>query len=296
MSTSRKILVFGLLGYVVLTALAFLLFGSAGRNEEFKPQDEFTLYTWINLPGSLDINKAVLYLVLSGGLTIGTMFIIASKMKQRPNRVQTAVETLYGLMRNNITRGNMDDRMAAKYFPFIGALFLFIWFNNLIGFIPLPTAHEKFSLFGLEIPTFAIYAATANVSVPLVLALIVFFSYTFEGIKAKGFIGYLKSLIPAGVTGGMAAFIFVLELLSNVMRIISLSVRLFANMLAGHLIILFMAGGLAIILGVAGIGVFLLPLGIILYLFEVGLVATLQAFIFATLSAIYIGGAVAESH
>jgi F-type H+-transporting ATPase subunit a len=134
------------------------------------------------------------------------------------------------------------------------------------------------------------------VSVPLVLALVVFFSYTFEGIKAKGFIGYLKSLIPAGVTGGMAAFIFVLELLSNVMRIISLSVRLFANMLAGHLIILFMAGGLAIILGVAGIGVFLLPLGIVLYLFEVGLVATLQAFIFATLSAIYIGGAVAESH
>jgi F-type H+-transporting ATPase subunit a len=296
MSTSRKILVFGLLGYVLLTALAFLLFGSAGRNEEFAPQDEFTLYTWINLPGSLDINKAVLYLFLAGILTIATMLYVANRMQARPNRVQTAVETLFGLMRDNITRGNMDDKMAAKYFPFIGALFLFIWFNNLIGFIPLPTAHEKFNVFGVEVPTFAIYAATANVSVPLVLALIVFFSYTFEGIKAKGFIGYLKSLIPAGVTGGMAAFIFVLELLSNVMRIISLSVRLFANMLAGHLIILFMAGGLAIILGVAGIGVFLLPLGIVLYLFEVGLVATLQAFIFATLSAIYIGGAVAESH
>jgi F-type H+-transporting ATPase subunit a len=296
MSTSRKILVFGLLGYVVLTALAFLLFGSAGRNEEFKPQEEFTLYTWINLPGSLDINKAVLYLVLSGGLTIGTMFFIANKMQQRPNRTQTAVETLFGLMKNNITRGNMDDRMAAKWFPFIGALFLFIWFNNLIGFIPLPTAHEKFSLFGLEIPTFAIYAATANVSVPLVLSLIVFISYTSEGIRAKGLGGYLKSLIPAGVTGAMAGFIFVLELMSNLMRIVSLSVRLFANMLAGHLIILFMAGGLAIILGIAGIGVLLLPLGIVLYLFEVGLVATLQAFIFATLSAIYIGGAVAESH
>ncbi|MFL5439203.1 MAG: F0F1 ATP synthase subunit A [Myxococcales bacterium] len=296
MSTSRKILVFGLLGYVVLTALAFLLFGSAGRNEEFAPQDEFTLYTWIDLPGSLDFNKAVLYLILAGILTIATMLYVANRMQARPNRVQTAVETLFGLMRDNITRGNMDDKMAAKYFPFIGALFLFIWFSNLIGFIPLPTAHEKFSLFGAEIPTFAIYAATANVSVPLVLALIVFFSYTFEGIRAKGFIGYLKSLIPAGVTGAMAGFIFVLELLSNVMRIVSLSVRLFANMLAGHLIILFMAGGLAIILGVAGIGVFLLPLGIVLYLFEVGLVATLQAFIFATLSAIYIGGAVAESH
>ncbi len=199
-------------------------------------------------------------------------------------------------MRDNITNGNMEDKLARKYFPFIGTLFLFIWFSNLIGFIPLPTAHETFNVFGLDIPTFGIYAATANVSVPLVLALIVFISYTAEGIRAKGVLGYLKSLIPKGVHGPMAAFIFVLELLSNFMRIVSLSVRLFANMLAGHLIILFMAGGLAILLGIAGIGVFLLPLGLILYLFEVGLVATLQAFIFATLSAIYIGGAVAESH
>jgi F-type H+-transporting ATPase subunit a len=296
MTKTRKILLGTLGGYLILTVLAFIVFGSAGRNEDFAPQDEFTLYSWIDLPGSLDINKAVLYLVLSGILTSVTMLYVARRMQARPNRVQTAVEVLFSLMRDNITRGNMNDKLAAKYFPFIGTLFLFIWFNNLLGFIPLPTAHEKFSLFGLEIPTFGIYAATANVSVPLVLALIVFISYTAEGIRAKGVGGYLKSLIPAGVHGPMAAFIFVLELLSNFMRIISLSVRLFANMLAGHLIILFMAGGLAIILGIAGIGVFLLPLGIILYLFEVGLVATLQAFIFATLSAIYIGGAVAESH
>ena len=296
MSKSRKILLIGFGVYLVLTALAFIVFGSVGKNEDFKPQNEFNLDTWIDLPGSLDINKAVLYLFLAAILTCISMVYIANRMQARPNRTQTAVEVLFSVMRDNITRGNMDDKTAAKYFPFIGTLFMFIWFSNLIGFIPLPTAHEKFSLFGVEIPTFAIYAATANVSVPLVLSIIVFLSYTTEGIRAKGVIGYLKSLIPAGVTGAMAGFIFVLELLSNVMRIISLSVRLFANMLAGHLIILFMAGGLAIILGVAGIGVFLLPLGIVLYLFEVGLVATLQAFIFATLSAIYIGGAVAESH
>ena len=296
MSKTRKYLLIGFGAYVVLTAVAFLVFGSVGKNEDFKPQNEFNLDTWINLPGSLDINKAVLYLFLAAILTCVSMVYIANRMQARPNRTQTAVEVLFGVMRDNITRGNMDDKTAAKYFPFIGTLFLFIWFSNLIGFIPLPTAHEKFSLFGVEIPTFAIYAATANVSVPLVLSIIVFLSYTTEGIRAKGVIGYLKSLIPAGVTGAMAGFIFVLELLSNVMRIISLSVRLFANMLAGHLIILFMAGGLAIILGITGIGVLLLPLGIVLYLFEVGLVATLQAFIFATLSAIYIGGAVAESH
>jgi F-type H+-transporting ATPase subunit a len=296
MSQTRKIL-FGILGgYLLLTILGFLLFGSAGRNEAFEPQEEFTLNTWIDLPGSLDINKAVLYLVLSGLLTCISMVYIGNRMRARPNRIQTAVETLYGLMRDNITRGNMDDRMAAKWFPFIGALFLFIWFNNLLGFIPLPTSAHTFNLFGLDIPAFAIYAATANVSVPLVLAVVVFVSYTVEGIRAKGVGGYLKSLIPAGVTGGMAVFIFALELLSNLMRIVSLSVRLFANMLAGHLIILFMAGGLAVLLGLVGIGVFLLPLGLALYLFEVGLVATLQAFIFATLSAIYLGGAVAKSH
>ena len=294
MSQSRKILLFAGGAYLLLVVLAFILFGNVGR-QEFVPQEEFELPTWIEL-GPLDINKAVLYLVISGILTCVSMVYIANRMEARPNRIQTAVETLYALMRDNITRGNMDDKMARKWFPFIGALFLFIWFNNLIGFIPLPTGHHSFHVLGFDIPTFGIYAATANVSVPLVLSLIVFVSYTTEGIRAKGVGGYLKSLIPAGVTGAMAGFIFVLELLSNFMRIISLSVRLFANMLAGHLIILFMAGGLAILLGIAGIGVFLLPIGLALYLFEVGLVATLQAFIFATLSAIYIGGAVAESH
>ena len=298
MTTTRKILLasFGLyfLGLVVIIAI----FGFTRQdNKEFQPQNEFKLDTWVNLPGPLDINKAVMYLVIAGILTVFTMVWVARRMEARPNRVQTAVETLFGLMRDNITRGNMDDSMAAKWFPFIGALFLFIWFNNLIGYIPLPTnTHETWDLFGVGIPAFAIYAATANISVPLVLALVVFIAYTYEGIRVKGGGGYLKSLIPAGVTGGMAAFIFVLEFLSNLMRLVSLSVRLFANILAGHLIILFMAGGLAVLLGIEALGWFTLPIAIALFLFEVGLVATLQAFIFATLSAIYLGGAVAESH
>jgi F-type H+-transporting ATPase subunit a len=239
----------------------------------------------------------VVYVIIAGILTVATMLLVAKRMQQRPNRVQTAVETLYVTMRDNITRGNMDDRMAAKWFPFIGSLFLFIWFSNLIGYIPLPTnTHETFNLFGLHIPAFALFAATANISVPLVLALIVFLAYNIEGIRAKGFVGYLKSLIPEGITGPAAIPLFVLELLSNFMRLLSLSVRLFANILAGHLIILFMSGGLAVLLGLEVLGVFTLPFGIVLFLFELGLVATLQAFIFATLSAIYIGGAVAESH
>jgi F-type H+-transporting ATPase subunit a len=297
MSKTRKIVLGSLGAYLLLAVAAALFLGSGGKNTEFKPQNEFKLDTWINLPGPLDINKAVFYLILAGALTTWTMIYVARRMQARPNRVQTAVETIYALMRDNITRGNMDDRMAAKWFPFLGALFLFIWYSNLIGFIPLPTnTGEKFNLFGANIPAFALYAATANVSVPLVFALIVFIAYTAEGIRAKGVFGYLKALIPSGVTGPMAGFIFVLELLSNFMRIVSLSVRLFANMLAGHLIILFMAGGLAILLGTAAVGIVVLPFGFAIFVFEVGLVATLQAFIFATLSAIYIGGSVAESH
>jgi F-type H+-transporting ATPase subunit a len=296
---SRNKILLGVLGfYVISLVLLLVIFGfTRTDNKEFKPQEEFRLDTWINLPGPLDINKGVLYIVIAGILTCATMIWIAGRMQARPNRVQTAVEALFSLMRDNITRGNLDDRMARKWFPFIGSLFLFIWFSNLIGYIPLPTnTHEKFNFFGVQVPAFAIYSATANLAVPLTLALIVFISYNVEGIRAKGFVGYMKSLVPSGVTGGMAAFIFVLEFLSNFMRLISLSVRLFANILAGHLIILFMSGGLAVLLGLEVLGWITLPLGVILFLFEVGLVATLQAFIFATLTAIYLGGAVAEHH
>jgi len=214
-------------------------------------------------------------------------------MHARPNRVQTSVEVLYSLMRATITRGNMPDAMAKKWFPFIGALFLFIWYSNLIGYIPLPTnTEQKVNIFGVHIPAFAQYAATANISVPLVLALAVFVSFNWVGIREQGPVGYVKSLIPAGVHGPMLLLIAPLEIVSTFMRLISLTIRLFANILAGHLIILFMAGGLAVILGLSILGWFTLPIAVLVYLFELGLVATLQAFIFATLTAIYLAGAV----
>ena len=297
MTPRRKVLLGIAVAYLGSLFVAVLIFGFARNdNDEFAPQNEFKLDTWIDL-GPFSINKAVLYLFIAAILTAGTMLWISKRMQAKPNRVQTLVELLYTTMRDQITRGNMDDRMARKWFPFIGTLFLFIWFSNLIGYIPLPTNTEHpVDIGGLEIPSFAIYAATANISIPLVLALVVFVAYNVEGIRAKGFIGYMKALVPAGVTGGMAVFVFVLEFLSNLMRLLSLSVRLFANILAGHLIILFMSGGLAVLLGLEVLGFFTLPFGVLLFAFEVGLVATLQAFIFATLSAIYIGGAVAEHH
>jgi F-type H+-transporting ATPase subunit a len=291
--TDRRRILWSIAGIYIVGILALVvIFGFGHKNNSFQIQDEFKIVNWVQL-GIFSINRAVLYLLIASVLTIVTMIWIARRMQQRPNRVQTAVEVLFSLMRDNISRGNMDDAMARKWFPFLGALFLFLEYNNLIGYIPLPTnSQEKFTVFGAHIPSFALYSATANISVPLALAIIVFILFNWEGLRAQGPIGYLKSLVPSGVHGPMLILIFPLEVISTFMRLISLTVRLFANILAGHMIILFMSGGLAVILGLTFLGWFTLPFGILVYLFELGLVATLQAFIFATLAAIYIGGAV----
>jgi len=298
LSTRAKILL-GLAALLLPAVLLGIIFGSAGETE-FQPQEEFKLEPLLALqagPLDLSITKAVIYLVLASVLTLGAMLYIANRMQARPNRVQTAVETAYTFMRDNLVRGNMDDAMARRWFPFVGTLFLFIWTSNLIGYLPLPLNFtHPIEIGGLSLPTFAIYAATANISVPLVLTLMVWLAYHAEGVRAKGPLNYVKGWVPAGVSGAAAFPIFLIEAISQFVRVISLSVRLFANILAGHLLILFMGGGLAVILGLAALGWITLPIAWVFFLFEIALIATLQAFIFATLTAIYLGEAVAESH
>jgi F-type H+-transporting ATPase subunit a len=299
--STKRLLLLAFGGYIAGAILLLVAFGSEGENDEFQPQEEFRLDPWIEINiGGLDmsINRAVFYLFLACVLTSGAMVYIARRMQQRPNKVQTAVETLYNLTYNTITRGNMSEQMTKKWFPFVATLFFFIWISNLIGYLPLPTnTHEKVNIFGVELPSFAIYAATANLSVPLVLTLVVWFSYQVEGIRAKGFVPYVKGWIPRGTPKAMRPFLLVIEIVSQTVRIISLSVRLFANILAGHLLILFMGGGLGVILGLAVLGWVTFPLALVFFIFEVVLVATLQAFIFATLTSIYFGEATAaEGH
>ena len=295
MSNTRKIL-YGVAGvYVAGIVLLVVIFGFGHKNNAFQIQNEFKLINWVHL-GVFSINRAVLYLFIAAILTIVTMVWIARRMQARPNKVQTAVETLYSLMRDNITRGNMDDSMAAKWFPFIGALFLFIWFCNLIGYLPLPTnSEEKFNIFGAAHPVVRAvrgdgqHLGAAGARARRVRRL------QLGGHPRPGPDRLRQEPDPAGVHGPILFLIAPLEVISTFMRLISLTIRLFANILAGHMIILFMAGGLAVILGLT------LPRagsrcrsGSSLYLFELGLVATLQAFIFATLAAIYIGGAVSH--
>ncbi|HEX4107845.1 MAG TPA: F0F1 ATP synthase subunit A [Solirubrobacteraceae bacterium] len=257
----------------------------------FSPVDEFKLDTWFKV-GPIDFNKGVLYVVVAAVITLGFLLYLSRHMSRRPGRWQVALEWMYNLTRG-MSQDNMDEKMAKKWFPVIFTLFVFILVSNVIGYIPLPVdSAEKFNLFGAHIPSFQIYAATTNLSVPLVLALIVFISYTTEGIRHSGPIGYLKGLMPPGVSGGMRYFIFPLEVTSNFLRLISLTIRLWANLMAGHLLIAFMAGDLSVLLGLQFLGWFTLPLGIAIFLFECVLIAGLQAFIFAILTAIYLGGAV----
>ena len=296
----RAWIALGIFVWIAPALLLYAIIGSEGKNDEFKPQNEFKLDPWVDLKiGGVDlsINKAVLYLVLACALTAGTMIYIAKRMQDRPNRVQTLIEGAYDLTYTQIARGNMPSQTAAKYFPFVATLFFFIWFSNMLGYIPLPTnTHETVNVFGIEFPAFALYAATANLSIPLVLTLVVWGGYQYEGIRQHGLINHLKGWLPAGVTGAAAVPIFFIEVISQFMRIISLSVRLFANILAGHLLILFMGGGLAVLLGIAALGWLTLPIALAFFILEVGLIATLQAFIFATLTSIYFGEASAGGH
>lgn len=296
-----------LVGLLLLSPVtAFAAEETSANAPALDPSEEFALPDWISIklgPIDMSINKAVLYIFLATALTVIVMVYAARKMAARPTgRLQTVTEMAFGLMRDNITRGNMDARMASKWFPFIATLFLFIWFSNMIGYIPLPTnSSHTFDLAGIEVPSFALYAATANISIPLVLALVVWIAYHVEGIRVHGFVGYIRSWVPKGVEGFMVGPILLIEALSHFVRLISLSLRLFANILAGHLLILFMAGGLVILLGMGVFGSVILgistgTLAVVFFLFEIGLVATLQAFIFSTLTAIYLGGAVAEEH
>ncbi len=302
MSTRTKVLL-GVVSYFGVAILFVVLFGNAGKNEEFKPQNEFKLEPWVGIKlGGIDfsINRAVFYLALASALTISVMVWISRHMQLKPNRVQTAIELAYDLTRNQITGTNLDQRAATRWFPFLATLFFFLWFSNVIGYLPLPTnTAETVNIFGLELPTFAIYAATANISVPLALTIVVWITYNVEGIRAKGFLPYFRSWLPPGLED-MNPFgkglIFVIEVISHFVRLISLSVRLFANILAGHLLLLFMGGGLAVLLGLAALGALTFPLAFLFFVLELGLIATLQAFIFSMLTAIYIGGATAESH
>jgi F-type H+-transporting ATPase subunit a len=184
----------------------------------------------------------------------------------------------------------LPAKAIGRWFPYVATIMLFIWVVNMLGFLPLPLTGERWH----GVPTWGIYAATSSLSVTLALALLTFVFTHFEGIRWNGPVKYFKSWIP-DVPKAMYPLIVPLEILGQFMRLISLSVRLYANMLAGHMLILTFIG-LIFVLESAVLAVVAVPAATAFYLFEVIIVVSIQAFIFAALSAIYIGSAIEPEH
>jgi F-type H+-transporting ATPase subunit a len=269
---------------------------------DFNPADEFKLNEWVSIhlgPIDMSINKAVVYLAISALVTIFIgVFTMRSRLALMPSKRQTIGEVIYEVAQTQIAEQGLPTKAIGRWFPYVASLFLFIFTMNLVGFVPLPLTGETWH----GIPTWGIYAVTSQLSVTLVLALLsVVFSHV-EGVRYNGWSHF--NFLPSGLppwsvkTAIPLALMYLLEVISQVFRIISLSVRLYANMLAGHMLILVSIGLLFILSGITFwiVAVVALPIGIAFYIFEVVIVVTIQAFIFAALTAIYIGTAVEPSH
>jgi F-type H+-transporting ATPase subunit a len=279
----------------MLPALAAAATDLHGANpiEDFNPDGaeivHFEPFSWLNL----SINKPVIYLILGATISVlGTVFIIRGGLRLRPKRMQMFTELVYDFTETSIARASLPEKIFTTWFPYLATLFVFIWVSNLVSYIPLPIDDTNKWWFG--IPGFSLYAATANLSVTLTLTILTVAASHYVGIKENGAATYFRHWVPPA-PGPLKPVLAVLEVLSQVLRLVSLSVRLFANMFAGHLLII-MSASLVIIIGNAFVGFATVPVGVFFYLFEVLLVANLQAFIFAILSGIYIGFAVEPPH
>jgi len=279
---------------LLLSTFALLVPANAFARGEFDPTTEFEQHEWIPIhlgPLNLSITKAVVYLMLGTALTIAFgLFFMRSKAARMPGRRETVGELVYDVAQQQVAEQGLPHKAIGRWFPYVATLMLFIFMVNLLGFIPLPLTGETWH----GVPTWGIYAATSSISVTLALALLTFVFTHVEGVRWNGAVRYFKSWIPEAPPA-LLALIVPLEILGQFMRLISLSVRLFANMLAGHILILTFIG-LMFILESVVLAVVVIPVATAFYLFEVMIVIGIQAFIFAALSAIYIGSAIEPEH
>jgi F-type H+-transporting ATPase subunit a len=280
--------------FLLCLGLAFP--GSALARGKFDPTTEFEQHEWvsIHIGGlNLSITKAVVYLMIGTLLTI-LMGITLMRLRvtsgKEVGRRQSIGEQVYEVAQVQVAEQGLPTKAIGRWFPYVATIMLFIWVVNVLGFIPLPLTGEKWH----GVPTWGIYAATSSLSVTLALALLTFAFTHYEGIRWNGPRRYFKSWIPEAPKA-LLFLIVPLEILGQFMRLISLSVRLFANMLAGHILILTFIGLMFILQSII-LAVFVVPIAAVFYLFEVVIVVSIQAFIFAALSAIYIGSAIEPEH
>jgi F-type H+-transporting ATPase subunit a len=276
---------------VAFTTFALLVPANAFARGTFDPSIEFEQKDWIPIhlgPLDLSVTKAVVYLWLGAlaSILIGLVLMRGPSLTRRG----TVGEQIYEVAQVQVAEQGLPSKAIGLWFPYVATLMIFIWCVNMLGFIPLPLTGEKWH----GVPTWGIYAATSSLAVTLALAVLTFVFAHVEGIRWNGPVRYFKSWIPA-VPKLMLPLIVPLEVLGQFMRLVSLSVRLYANMLAGHMLILTFIG-LGFVLTNVVVAVFGTLFATLFYLFEVIIVVSIQAFIFAALSAIYIGSAIEPEH
>jgi F-type H+-transporting ATPase subunit a len=296
----KRLSALALMLFLLLPQVALASSATGAEETKFNPEEDFDPGEWIPLhlgPLDLSINKTVAYLILGTIVTIALgLFLMRARIgpKNEVGRRQAVGEIVYDIAQTQVAEQGLPHKAIARWFPYVTSLMLFIWVINMLGFIPLPLSNEKFEIFGVELPTLAIYAATSSISVTLALALMTWIFTHIEGIRYNGARKYFRSWIP-DVPKAILPLIVPLEILGQFMRLISLSVRLYANMLAGHMLILTFIG-LIFVLESLAVAVVAVPAAAAFYVFEVVIVVSIQAFIFAALSAIYIGSAIEPGH
>ncbi|NLE21263.1 MAG: F0F1 ATP synthase subunit A [Actinobacteria bacterium] len=285
----RKRLIWAFVAIIALAAVIGIdVLKEPGQAEEFEIAEEFELHPIIELPSigpfDLSITKAVVYLWLTAAVLIVFALLVRRSLKREtPSRFRVMMELLYSLAHDGIVGAVMKSGRAT-WFPYIASAFFFVLTANLLGLIPLPLAEHN---------QFGFYTATANLYVTLALALCTFVFTHYAGLRQNG-PRYFVNWAPSSAPPVLKQLIWVIHAVSEVFRLVSLAVRLFANMLAGHAILaVFFA--MALIFQSYLAAVVLQGASVLIYMFEI-FVAFIQAFIFAILSAVYISGALDQEH
>ncbi len=240
-------------------------------HEKHSPLDQFKIEKIFDLNiGGIDISftNSSLYMVLATICAIAFMFFATRKKSLIPGRLQTIAESVYNFI-IDMVRTSIGNE-GNKFFPLVFSLFIFILLCNVLGMTPYS------------------FTVTSHIAVTFTLAMIAFLTITIFAIVRNGFGGFLHMFLPSGVPILMAPIIFVIEFFSFLIKPITLSVRLFANIVAGHVLLKVVAGfiiSLGVIFGAAPLLFAVLMTGFELF------VAVLQSYIFSILVCAYLGEA-----
>ena len=235
--------------------------------------------------GPFAVTRASVVLLLSVAVISWWLLASTRRLSIVPSRGQYVTEQVYGLVRNSVARDIIGSHDFLRFVPLLFSMFVLIVVNNLFGVIP-----------PVQFPTMSRYGF------PVALMLVVFVLYHVLGIRKMGVGGYFKHMIPPGVPWWVLGLLVPLELAQYfLIRPVTLSLRLFGNMFAGHLLlVLFIGGGEYLVLhsgnvGLAGVGIVTWVMALVMTVFEI-LVEFLQAYIFVLLAALYIAGSLADEH